>query len=157
MTATQTDRVLRALERAGARGITAVDFQLPDVIDGGPPILRVAARIEELADAGHRIADGGKRDRCKVYVIATTGEVLPTSPTTEPQGSASPAAATRLSSWWACVSCGTRTQGADPVMDCCDAPCAITFEAHPARAHASTCECARCDVGYPCAEARAAA
>jgi hypothetical protein len=66
---TQTERVLRLLERRGPHGVTAVDFQLPDIADGGKPILRVAARILELRDQGHRIVDGGVRNKCKVYIL----------------------------------------------------------------------------------------
>jgi hypothetical protein len=65
---TQTDRVLDALKNAGQRGITAVDFQLPNVIDGGKPILRVAARIHDL-EAEWNIAKAGIRDKCAVYVL----------------------------------------------------------------------------------------
>lgn len=66
---TQRDRVLRALERVGSRGLTQVDFQPPHVIDGRDPITRVAARIEELRKVGYRIDDAGRRDKCKVYVL----------------------------------------------------------------------------------------
>lgn len=68
---TQTSRVLRLLEHRGAYGVTAVDFQLPDVADGGPPILRVAARILELREEGYHITDAGIRNKCKVYVLQT--------------------------------------------------------------------------------------
>jgi len=71
MTATQCERVLAALERSGAHGITQVDFALPNVIDGGPPITRVAARIKELRDQGHPIRNGHIRDRCRIYRLLT--------------------------------------------------------------------------------------
>ncbi|WCB92293.1 hypothetical protein DSM104299_00983 [Baekduia alba] len=45
---TQTARVEQLLRRRGELGITAADFLLPDVADGGPPILRLAARVDEL-------------------------------------------------------------------------------------------------------------
>jgi hypothetical protein len=66
---TQRDRVLQALQRVGSHGLTQVDFQPPSVIDGGAPITRVAARIEELRDAGHRIDSTGRRDKCVIYVL----------------------------------------------------------------------------------------
>lgn len=76
---TQRDRVLRALERVGSHGLTQVDFQPPHVIDGGAPITRVAARIEELRGQGHRIDNRGRRDKCAVYVLAATAhEPIPT-------------------------------------------------------------------------------
>lgn len=63
----QKDRVLAAL-RTNPRGITQVDFSLPFVIDGGNPITRVAARIEDLEKDGHRIVVAGeRRDKCVVY------------------------------------------------------------------------------------------
>jgi hypothetical protein len=54
---TQTQRVLKALERAGPQGISASHFDgsLP-VVDGGRQIKRLAARIAELRGDGHEIA-----------------------------------------------------------------------------------------------------
>lgn len=75
----QNDRVLAALRRAGRFGITQVDFSLPDVIDGGKPINRVAARINDLGNAGHVIGKRGTRNRCAVYVLKASG-VSPTVP-----------------------------------------------------------------------------
>lgn len=66
---TQNDRVLHALMRAGARGITQVDFDLPNVIDGGTPIKRIAARVHELRK-GFVIDEDGWRHKCRVYVYA---------------------------------------------------------------------------------------
>jgi hypothetical protein len=63
---TQRTRVLAALRHAGTKGITAVDFLAPNVIDGGPPILGFAARISELGRS-HTIVTAGKRDKCKVF------------------------------------------------------------------------------------------
>jgi hypothetical protein len=69
---TQRDRVIEALRRAGDHGITAVDFLLPNVIDGGPPIVRLPARIDELRADGHHIEHAGRRrNRCVVYVLTT--------------------------------------------------------------------------------------
>lgn len=65
---TQTERVLAAL-RTYPRGITQVDFLLPDVIDGGAPITRIGARILELRDAGHMIVSGPRRDKCVTYKL----------------------------------------------------------------------------------------
>lgn len=66
---TQSDRVLRALKLAGGTGITQLDFLRTPTIDGGPPITRVAARIQELRDAGHTILSDGKRGKCTVYKL----------------------------------------------------------------------------------------
>ena len=68
---TQTQRVLAALKAEGSRGITAVDFAAPHVWDDGPPIMRVAARINELRLEGHNIVDGGTRDGVKVYRLVS--------------------------------------------------------------------------------------
>lgn len=65
----QTERVLDALRKAGPRGITAVDFALPDVIDGGPPIMRVAARVMDLRRQGHTIIASGRRQKCQAYEL----------------------------------------------------------------------------------------
>ena len=93
MKLTQTQRILRlALER-GEDGITAVDFQLPDVADGGAPILRVAARIGELEEDGIHFTDGGTRNRCKVYVLDRESLARATKPPTTtfgPPSAASP-------------------------------------------------------------------
>lgn len=67
---TQTERVVRAIRRAGERGITQVDFLLPHVIDGGRPITRLAARVKDARDAGEQIVVDGERDSCAVYKIA---------------------------------------------------------------------------------------
>jgi hypothetical protein len=66
---TQKARVLDALRRVGSHGLTAIDFSPPHVIDGGAPITRVAARIEELRAGGHKISSRGRRSKCVVYVL----------------------------------------------------------------------------------------
>jgi hypothetical protein len=71
---TQKDRVLRALRTTRGRGVTAVDFLAPAVIDSGAPITRVAARIEELRKDGHNIQLAGRRDECVIYVLAPPAE-----------------------------------------------------------------------------------
>lgn len=73
---TQTQRVLRALRALGDHGVTSVDF-LPPTVDGGPPILRVAARIHELREDGFVIQTrrGSTVDK---YVLI--GQAQPGSP-----------------------------------------------------------------------------
>ncbi len=51
----QNARVLRALQNRGKRGITQLDFVPPLVVDGGTPVLRLPARINELRRRGHAI------------------------------------------------------------------------------------------------------
>lgn len=51
---TDKQRVHRLLIARGDLGVSPVDFQSP-TIDGGKPIMRVAARIKELRDDGEPI------------------------------------------------------------------------------------------------------
>lgn len=76
---TQRDRVLQALRNRGGHGLTQVDFILPGVCDGGTPITRVAARIEELKGEGYTIAtQPERRQRCVVYWLVS--EPIPAQP-----------------------------------------------------------------------------
>lgn len=68
---TQRERVLTALRRAGARGVDATQFLLPNVIDGGPAITRLASRIDELRSRGHHIEHAGRRKRMVIYRLAS--------------------------------------------------------------------------------------
>lgn len=54
MSVTQRARVLRLAEQRGAQGFTAKDF-MPPTADGGPPIWRCAARVNEIRKAGRAI------------------------------------------------------------------------------------------------------
>lgn len=60
----QRDRALAAMRRHGT--VCAVDFMAP-TIDGGPPITRLAARIDELRAVGHVIVAAGWRHKTRVY------------------------------------------------------------------------------------------
>jgi len=51
---TQAERILRLLEQRGERGITALDLLSPTA-DGGPPVMRLPSRIDEMRRRGHRI------------------------------------------------------------------------------------------------------
>lgn len=66
---TQTDRVLHALRARGGKGICTTDFLLPAVCDGGAPITRLAARIQDLKQRGYIIATAGERHGCAVYIL----------------------------------------------------------------------------------------
>jgi hypothetical protein len=76
---TQTDRVIAAL-RAHPDGICSVDFLLPNVIDGGKPITRLAARILDARELGHIIVKDGERHGTAVYKLvgAPSGHQSPT-------------------------------------------------------------------------------
>ena len=74
----QKARVLAALRIRGAHGITAADFAAGRVIDGHKPIMRVAARILELRQDGHRIVVEGERDGgCYVYRLLEDAQDTP--------------------------------------------------------------------------------
>lgn len=78
---TQAQRIHRALKLAGPRGITALDFIRTPTFDGGLPITRLAARIQELREQGHVITSSEKRNKCAVYVLV----VFVAPPTEEPE------------------------------------------------------------------------
>lgn len=65
---TQPERVLAALRRA-PNGLTRVDFQPPNVIDGGEPILNFPGRIKDLRDAGYEIESVGRRSKCLIFKL----------------------------------------------------------------------------------------
>lgn len=66
---TQRDRVLARLRAAGSRGVTPDDFLLPHVIDDGKPILRLAARVHELVEAGEPIQTRREPNGVTRYVL----------------------------------------------------------------------------------------
>lgn len=70
--ATQRERVLLALKRHPR--VSVVDFLAPAVIDGLAPIVRLAARINELRDEGYAIEDAGRVNGCASYRLAPTTE-----------------------------------------------------------------------------------
>lgn len=67
---TQLERVKRQLHVSGSEGITPVDFMAPNVIDGGAPILRLAARIKELREQGYVILSYRQPDSTFRYILA---------------------------------------------------------------------------------------
>lgn len=67
MKKSQTDRVLEALRRGP---VGPVNF-LPPVCDGGSPILRLAPRILELRERGHKITVSKADDGTAVYRLVT--------------------------------------------------------------------------------------
>jgi hypothetical protein len=68
----QRDRVLLALKRYPRVSVT--DFLAPAVVDGGKPITRLAARINELRDEGYAIEDAGRVHGCSSYRLAPVVE-----------------------------------------------------------------------------------
>lgn len=64
----QVDRVLAAL-RANPQGLNETRFAAPNVIDGGAPIQRVAARIWDLKQDGHVITVRRERNLTATYML----------------------------------------------------------------------------------------
>lgn len=65
---TQEQRILTVLRQRGAQGTTQADWKdRDDVVDGGSAITRLAARVRDLRDQGHRIVTAGARDGFTVY------------------------------------------------------------------------------------------
>lgn len=84
----QRDRVDRALRRAGSEGLPATAFMLPEVIDEGRPIMRLASRIAELRAEGLSIETRRPRGSkvVRYYLVAeriTSAPVEPAEPAQE--------------------------------------------------------------------------
>lgn len=77
---TQRERVLERLIAVGPRGVSPEDFLLPDVCDHGKPILRLAARVHELVEAGEDIKTTRDRNGVTRYVLATAPPPPPPAP-----------------------------------------------------------------------------
>jgi hypothetical protein len=78
---TQTKRVRAALERAGKQGVSPTDFLRYPTVDGGPPILRLAARILDLRNDGLSIESSTDPNGVARYVLVSepgpNGEPIP--------------------------------------------------------------------------------
>ena len=64
-------RILAALEQGT---VSPVDFAAPNVIDGGKPVMRVAARVKELRDAGYTIRSSRAANGIALYTLEATPE-----------------------------------------------------------------------------------
>lgn len=157
MRKTARQRVFEALHAAGSRGATTSELAHPSV--GG---VRFSARIMELREEGHTIHEQYERPGRHRYHL--TGSVV--GEVTRAVGSlsssdaalvASPTAELMVSPWF-CHRCGLRSPGDRPPADCCENQFAVRARVLPPRAREDeVCDCARCDQGYPCANARDAA
>lgn len=95
---TDKQRVLRLALARGDKGLTQVDFMLPNVVDDAKPITRLAARIKDLRDEGIEFVDGGRRNGMKVYILdrnSLAKASLPPGPQASPEagGTQAPGAA----------------------------------------------------------------
>jgi len=90
----QVQRVHRALILVGAAGLTQADFDHPD--DGGPPVRRLASRVDELRKAGHLIEtlrdDGVARYVLRPHVARKAGQSPDPSAAPAPTAPAPPVA-----------------------------------------------------------------
>jgi len=75
----QSARVLRMLRRH-PDGVCQAEFLLPNVLDGGHPITRLAARVRDLKDEGYEIVVAGERYSCAVYKIVEAASPPPAPP-----------------------------------------------------------------------------
>jgi hypothetical protein len=64
------ERVLKLARRRGSSGVHQSDFDvLGQTADGGKPIRRLAARIDELRNHGHFFETRKRRDRTTDYIL----------------------------------------------------------------------------------------
>ena len=73
MKLTQIDRVIKAAR--SFRGVCQADLLGADVVDGGHPITRLAARIQEAEERGYVFEIIGTRSKCRVYRLAREPDV----------------------------------------------------------------------------------
>jgi hypothetical protein len=71
---TQIDRLVKAAR--SSKGVCRIDFQLPNVIDGGDPILNFPGRMYDADRLGYCFEVIGKRNRCKVFRLISEPEVV---------------------------------------------------------------------------------
>ena len=64
---TQKERVLEALEKSGASGVTTIEMMTGGL---GEPILRGASRVDELRQQGNNIVTVPLANRTARYVLA---------------------------------------------------------------------------------------
>jgi hypothetical protein len=63
-------RVLTLARKRGPRGVHSSDLDVAgETADGGPPIRRLAARIDELRNTGHWFNTRKRRDRTVYYIL----------------------------------------------------------------------------------------
>ena len=76
---TQNERVAALLRQAGRCGLQQQDVDGP-VLDGGPPIRRLASRISDLRDRGWMIDASARRSKMAVYRLISE----PAAPAQQP-------------------------------------------------------------------------
>lgn len=74
---THVDRVIAAARRDC--GVCQVDMLAPEVCDGGAPITRVGARIQDAEGRGYVFETIGWRHKCKIYRLVSEPEAATAS------------------------------------------------------------------------------
>ena len=82
---TQTDRVLKLLRQRGEEGLNTVDLMAP-AVDGGKPILRLAARIFDLQQQGYRIRSERRINSTHSYFLVDEPVSAVQEPVGDPSG-----------------------------------------------------------------------
>ncbi len=70
------ERVLELARKRGRHGVHQTDFDAGRVVDGGKPIRRLAARVDELKREGHRFTSRRNRDRTTIYVLVRDADAV---------------------------------------------------------------------------------
>ena len=69
----QVERLVKAAR--SYKGVSRIDFQLPDVIDGGEPILNFPGRMWDAERQGYSFEKIGRRNRCGVWRLLSESDV----------------------------------------------------------------------------------
>jgi hypothetical protein len=70
-------RVLELARHRGPRGVHSSDFDVPgQTVDGGKPIRRLAARVDELRNHGHWFEADRQRDRTVRYRLVRDAAIV---------------------------------------------------------------------------------
>ena len=80
---TQNERVLKLLRARAGEGVNTTDLMAPDA-DGGKPILRLAARIDDLRRRGHGFEVRRRSNGTTTYVLLHDAERGSCSPQASP-------------------------------------------------------------------------
>ena len=68
---TQCERVLALLRERGESGVNTAEFQELPIVDGGAPILRLAARIDNLKHRGFAITSRRQPNGTSTYTLVS--------------------------------------------------------------------------------------
>lgn len=69
----QCDRVLALLRSRGGDGLNTAELQEAPIVDGGAPILRLAARVHQLQERGIAITSRREQNGTATYTLTEEG------------------------------------------------------------------------------------